>query len=301
MTVLVIGARYCNSTLGTFISVDPVLDTKNPNQWNPYTYANNNPTTHSDPTGLLIDYDANPKNRAIAVQEAKDNAKLTSQKNKQAAAGKIAASTAGQAAGIAYNLLDTWGQSDDARTLSRVGREATTSMNQMIPAAINYSKGGWAKNGAMIWLALLAFSGGYQGGEATSAMEKIGTNFQTGGIWDAKVSLRSQFGISDDNPPTQWLAMGDGHEMFYDVFGNAIYGAMMSGFGITQSNAIAASRAGTEEAGSPDIEDDVAIKLGYQLRAEYPNGLTQADFITFMFSSETLMALESQDRVRGVD
>jgi RHS repeat-associated protein len=48
-----IGARYYNTTLGVFISVDPVLDPKNPNQWNPYPYASNNPTTRSDPTGLV--------------------------------------------------------------------------------------------------------------------------------------------------------------------------------------------------------------------------------------------------------
>lgn len=47
-----IGARIYDPTIGTFQSVDPVLDTASPQQWTGYTYANNNPTTLSDPSGL---------------------------------------------------------------------------------------------------------------------------------------------------------------------------------------------------------------------------------------------------------
>lgn len=52
-----IGARKYDPTLGKFISVDPILDAANPQQWNAYSYASNNPTTYSDPTGLIADYD----------------------------------------------------------------------------------------------------------------------------------------------------------------------------------------------------------------------------------------------------
>lgn len=50
-----IGARMYDPGLGTFISVDPVMDLADPQQWNAYAYANNNPTTYSDPTGLLFE------------------------------------------------------------------------------------------------------------------------------------------------------------------------------------------------------------------------------------------------------
>ncbi|WP_423462376.1 RHS repeat-associated core domain-containing protein [Promicromonospora sp. MS192] len=40
--------------LGSFVSVDPVMDLSDPQQWNAYAYANNNPVTWSDPTGLLL-------------------------------------------------------------------------------------------------------------------------------------------------------------------------------------------------------------------------------------------------------
>jgi RHS repeat-associated protein len=50
-----LGAREYDPTTGKFISVDPVIDTKDPQQMNAYAYAKNNPITWSDPTGLIPD------------------------------------------------------------------------------------------------------------------------------------------------------------------------------------------------------------------------------------------------------
>ena len=46
-----IGAREYDAVLGRFISVDPVQDLADPQQWNAYSYSNNTPITQSDPTG----------------------------------------------------------------------------------------------------------------------------------------------------------------------------------------------------------------------------------------------------------
>ncbi|MEU4807185.1 RHS repeat-associated core domain-containing protein [Actinosynnema sp. NPDC023587] len=48
-----IGARKYDPATGRFISVDPILDLNNSQQWTGYAYTDNNPTTYSDPTGLL--------------------------------------------------------------------------------------------------------------------------------------------------------------------------------------------------------------------------------------------------------
>jgi RHS repeat-associated protein len=48
-----LGAREYDPTTGRFISVDPVMNLTDPQQWNAYAYAGNNPTTLSDPTGLV--------------------------------------------------------------------------------------------------------------------------------------------------------------------------------------------------------------------------------------------------------
>lgn len=47
-----VGARFYDPVLGSFISVDPVMDLSDPQQWNAYAYGYNNPITFSDPTGL---------------------------------------------------------------------------------------------------------------------------------------------------------------------------------------------------------------------------------------------------------
>ncbi|MFB7544113.1 RHS repeat-associated core domain-containing protein [Streptomyces zaomyceticus] len=47
-----IGAREYDSAVGQFISVDPLLSLDQPGSLNGYSYANQNPTTASDPTGL---------------------------------------------------------------------------------------------------------------------------------------------------------------------------------------------------------------------------------------------------------
>ncbi|MGW1163416.1 RHS repeat domain-containing protein [Streptomyces sp. NPDC002519] len=46
-----VGARKYDPTLGGFISVDPLLNTSEPQSLNGYTYANDNPVTLSDPAG----------------------------------------------------------------------------------------------------------------------------------------------------------------------------------------------------------------------------------------------------------
>ncbi|UQX03669.1 ricin-type beta-trefoil lectin domain protein [Streptomyces sp. RerS4] len=48
-----IGAREYDSTIGRFISVDPIIDITQPFQMNGYTYASGNPINKSDPTGLI--------------------------------------------------------------------------------------------------------------------------------------------------------------------------------------------------------------------------------------------------------
>ncbi|GII88355.1 hypothetical protein Ssi03_63450 [Sphaerisporangium siamense] len=50
-----LGAREYDTETGRFISVDPIFDVADPQSWNGYAYADNNPVTGSDPTGLMYD------------------------------------------------------------------------------------------------------------------------------------------------------------------------------------------------------------------------------------------------------
>jgi RHS repeat-associated protein len=49
-----LGARMYDSTLGRFISVDPIIDFADPQQMNGYAYSNNSPATFTDPDGLRL-------------------------------------------------------------------------------------------------------------------------------------------------------------------------------------------------------------------------------------------------------
>ncbi|WP_433459403.1 RHS repeat-associated core domain-containing protein [Micromonospora sp. CA-248212] len=48
-----VSARNYDPTIGRFVSVDPLQDPADPQQWNGYSYANNSPVTMSDPDGLI--------------------------------------------------------------------------------------------------------------------------------------------------------------------------------------------------------------------------------------------------------
>ncbi|MEU8262026.1 RHS repeat-associated core domain-containing protein [Micromonospora sp. NPDC048999] len=49
----IVGARAYDPTVGRFLSVDPLQDASDPQQWNGFSYANNTPVSTSDPTGLI--------------------------------------------------------------------------------------------------------------------------------------------------------------------------------------------------------------------------------------------------------
>ncbi|MFG3379475.1 polymorphic toxin-type HINT domain-containing protein [Streptomyces sp. NPDC047999] len=51
-----VGAREYDPALGKFISVDPIIDYRQPQQINGYAYANNSPVTLSDPSGEFVGF-----------------------------------------------------------------------------------------------------------------------------------------------------------------------------------------------------------------------------------------------------
>ncbi len=74
-----IGARYYDGAFARFISVDPIMNLAEPDQWNAYAYANNNPITNWDPTGLIgmtLPDGRRSGNHAKANPQAKPNYSL---------------------------------------------------------------------------------------------------------------------------------------------------------------------------------------------------------------------------------
>jgi RHS repeat-associated protein len=65
------GARYYASRTGRMTSVDPLMDVEaalvDPQQWNRYAYARNNPLVFVDPTGAAIELIGNESDRKAAL------------------------------------------------------------------------------------------------------------------------------------------------------------------------------------------------------------------------------------------
>ncbi|PZG23436.1 hypothetical protein C1I95_03235 [Micromonospora craterilacus] len=68
-----LGARFYDSSIGAFISVDPLQDLADPQQWNGYAYSNNNPVTWSDPSGLIYSDFIDAVNQDAAQGNGKAN------------------------------------------------------------------------------------------------------------------------------------------------------------------------------------------------------------------------------------
>jgi RHS repeat-associated protein len=88
-----IGARWYDSSTGTFVSIDPALETSSQLQLNGYTYAGMNPVDSSDPSGLMICADDGPCGSVQAVEQY-----AAAQEQAAAAAAAAAASAAAAAA-----------------------------------------------------------------------------------------------------------------------------------------------------------------------------------------------------------
>jgi RHS repeat-associated protein len=65
-----LGARMYDSTIGKFLSADPILDPGNPQQVNGYSYASNNPVTMDDPTGA---YASDMYGGSVAYDQSANN------------------------------------------------------------------------------------------------------------------------------------------------------------------------------------------------------------------------------------
>ena len=68
-----LGAREYDPSLGRFLSVDPVLDTDDPQQMNGYAYANNAPVTSADPTGLYVPCEGSCKGGKIYTKDGSNS------------------------------------------------------------------------------------------------------------------------------------------------------------------------------------------------------------------------------------
>ncbi|MEQ4305106.1 RHS repeat-associated core domain-containing protein [Plantactinospora sp. B6F1] len=79
-----LGAREYDPDIGRFVSVDPLIDTDDPQQLHGYAYANNSPVTFTDPDGLLANAKEKPKpKKPREPKERKPDPRLVGVRDKE--------------------------------------------------------------------------------------------------------------------------------------------------------------------------------------------------------------------------
>lgn len=121
------------------------------------------------------------------------------------------------------------------------------------------------------------------GARAAGAGYQLYKNFSTNQVWDAKRYIRSKFAYSAADDARKWIAPTDGVSIRADAFGNINYGVMLAIYGVDKDLAVEVANSGGA-AGVPDDDDDSAIKLGYQMVADNPGGLSANGYLQYIIS-----------------
>lgn len=119
------GKRYYGSSLGRFITPDPLLNSGqpwNPQSWNRYAYVENNPLRYTDPTGLYKFGDCSGTSEQCLAQEQRFRDSIT--KAQEALKGLDPKSNEAKEL---KNTLDKLGDEDDGNIKINFGDAGKTN------------------------------------------------------------------------------------------------------------------------------------------------------------------------------
>ncbi|MBK9158367.1 MAG: RHS repeat protein [Micropruina sp.] len=284
-----LGAREYDPTLQRFITVDPVQDTTVPLQWNAYTYCENSPITHSDPTGLIdkvsesntwddSDKEWNSSNSAVTYSKknyiAKHGAFWSAWKPPVKSKGGL------RSVGRGQNVDEDSPTRPDSSTYKfQMSLDFTTmrmncdvmTLNEHFVNDVEDSNGNLLKAYARF---LMWFKG----------------MNQPGGAWDSKAHYvgwlhgGTEGKLADDSTYSSLTTKNGRHVLFnYDVWGNMEYGYNAANMGLSVEQAIAIPKLlGQAQGGVDDPGDDVSIRIGYDAYKAHPVGITSAQLQEIM-------------------
>lgn len=277
-----IGAREYDSTTGRFLSADPIMDLKDPQQINGYAYANNSPVTQSDPSGLKSL--KRPPRAPNPVKRPKGNKGAVPKKVKRPAGSSIEAEPPRISKPLPHGLPggDLRRPRPGPRPGPGVGPKPGghgLAVDKEFSTILAYMFGEMDTNADTAGGMGSQCSGGdvyttvaCKGG----VLAWFGAMVLPGSVWDHKGPIGDYIGLDEDNDDTRYVNVpGTNYRMRFDIWSNIHYGYVGSAAGIGGDTLIAGSHAAV--AGRTDAADDFAVQMGIDLWNEYGEDMTEED------------------------
>jgi RHS repeat-associated protein len=139
------GARYYGSSMGRFMSPDPMGGSLlNPQSLNRYAYVLNNPLTNTDPTGMYVCASGQD---CSAFEKSLDG--LRNSKNADVARAAGAYGALGDNNGVTVGFADLSKQGEDGKVTSSLGTDANGNLQAQSNVTINTGATGAAFDAAI--------------------------------------------------------------------------------------------------------------------------------------------------------
>ncbi|MET9675854.1 ricin-type beta-trefoil lectin domain protein [Streptomyces sp. NPDC006482] len=317
-----LGARQYQPTTGRFISADPLLDTADPQSWNGYAYADNNPATNSDPDGLMCLHGAPGGGGDYRCPGVPGDADGVIGDNSNNCIWDYCA-------GHAQEMEET---ADAAGWWNRPRSERTPGNEHMSQAKKDWNAGRKAVRqakeraaarllGAQRWQTAEAYmyaeivrnlkSGPVQSMNnlndsylpmalSAATLQWVGL-VRSGAVWDHKGPLKEMMHLRT-SPDFYFKVPGTNEEAYYDVWSNVHYGfvGMAAGFKESELEGGATSSFPGVSlfVGGTDDGDRVSVRQGIEMFKKYGTGMTQEQFHQGMLDTVAAMRGKS-DQVQS--
>ena len=184
------GARYFGSSMGRFMSPDPMGgDLTNPQSLNRYAYVLNNPLRFTDPTGLYVCKDGQDCSAFEKTLEG-----LRNSKNADVARAANAYCAAGEKNGVTVGFADLGKAGEDGVTKSSLGVDANGKLQAQSDVTINSKASGASFDAAV----------GHEGSHVADAQAVVGSivvdahgNFTVGNNITQYQSEQRAYGVTN--------------------------------------------------------------------------------------------------------
>jgi RHS repeat-associated protein len=310
-----LGARQYQPSTGRFLSTDPLLDAADPQSWNGYAYADNNPVTNSDPDGrqcvhgapgggkdgicagapgdtdgVIGDYSNNCvwDYCAADAQELEENADKAGFWNR----------SRGERTPGTQHMSQAKKDWNAARKAERVARERAAArllgatrwkiaedyMYDEIMRNLRSDDLRRISDANHSWLP-------FSLAKATSMwVYKV----RAGGDWDHKPKLKDMMHLRTE-PDYFFKVPGSDDEAFYDVWSNVHYGFVGKQAGFSdqdlEDGASASFPGASVFVGATDAGDRVSVRQGIEMFKAYGTGMTREQFHQGML--DTIAAMKA--------